>query len=143
MSAATRRGRWSSARAHYVLANDGPFQAWLADPTHRVTDIPSEAELQEVLGRLYPAGWPFVPQSVTNYQARAVLMSQPGSAAGRSLFDDVNAALQALGGTAWQAWEYANDITRDGELVAQIGTQLGLNSAQLDALFVSASQISA
>ena len=96
-----------------------------------------------MLGRLYPAGWPFVPQSVTNYQARAVLMSQPGSAAGRSLFEDVNAALQALGGTAWQAWEYANDITRTGELVSQIGTQLGLNSAQLDALFVSASQISA
>lgn len=83
------------------------------------------------------------PASVTNSQARAVLLQMPGSTAGRSLFQDVDDALKARGGAAWQAWEFANEFTRDGALVGQMGAAFGMSAAQLDALFVAAAGVSA
>lgn len=87
----------------------------------------------------------FVPPSVTNFQARAVLlqMPSPSGTPGRTLFEDVDAALHAAGGVGLQAWEYANDVTRSGPLVASLGSQLGLTPAQLDQLFIAANGISA
>ena len=84
-----------------------------------------------------------VPAVVTNYQARAILMGMPGSAEGRTLFDDIDDALRAAGGTAWQAWEYANEIKRDSALVQQVAAQFGLTSEQLDDLFRQAAEIEA
>ena len=43
-------------------------------------------------------GKPHVPNEVSNLQARAVLMQMPGSAEGRTLFDDVDDTLRAQGG---------------------------------------------
>ena len=84
-----------------------------------------------------------VPASVTNFQARAVLLQMPGSAAGRSLFEDVDDALRGMGGAAWQAWEFANEFTRHGALVGQMGANFGMTAAQLDALFTAAAKVSA
>ena len=39
-------------------------------------------------------------------------------------------------------WEYAGTVHRDHGLVSQIGPALGLTSAQIDALFVAASNCS-
>ena len=91
-----------------------------------------------------PAAQP-VPPSITNFQARAVLMQMPSPTgqAGRTLFQDVDDALRAEGGVAWQAWEYANDVTRDGPLVNSLGARLGMTPAQLDQLFITGSGISA
>ena len=78
-----------------------------------------------------------MPRVVTNFQARAALMQA-------DLFETVNAAV--MGGTdalAKQAWEYANEITRDGVLVNSLGTGLGLTSQQLDDLFRTAAAIEA
>lgn len=83
-----------------------------------------------------PQAVPVVPSTVTNFQARAALM-------GAGLFDAVDAAVKAAGGVALQAWEYANEFEREGVLVAGITVQLGITSAQLDALFVAASEIAA
>ncbi len=83
-----------------------------------------------------------VPREVTNFQARALLKSMPGSADGRSLFDDVNDALEAMGGVPWQAWEYTTVFPRDSQLIAAIGSQLGLTDAQLDQMFAEAAAIS-
>lgn len=79
-----------------------------------------------------------VPQEVTNFQARAALL-----AAG--LFETVNAAVLAQGPTsaAYQAWEYANHLTRNGALVNSMGAALGLTAQQLDELFIAAAQIEA
>ena len=102
-----------------------------------------------VFDGMAPAGWiaPIpprqVPDSVTNFQARAILLRMPGSAAGRSLFNDVDDALKALGGEAFQAWEFGNDFMRDGLLVSQMGVQFGMSPAQIDALFIAASSVSA
>lgn len=86
---------------------------------------------------------PEVPVQVSLFQARAVLMSVPGSAPGRTLFDDVDAAMQAQGGVALQAWEYASVVLRNGALVAALGAQLGLSAVEMDALFIQAAQITA
>ena len=84
---------------------------------------------------------PAVPASITNFQARAVLLQMPGSAAGRTLFQDVDDALRNMGGAAWQAWEFANEFTRHGALVGQMGARFGMSDAQLDGLFIAASPI--
>lgn len=88
---------------------------------------------------------PPVPVSITNFQARAVLlaMASPTGIAERTLFQDIDDTLRAEGGVGWQAWEYANEITRDGELVNSLGQRLGMSPAQLDQLFIAAGSISA
>lgn len=88
---------------------------------------------------------PPVPPAITNFQARAVLlaMASPTGVEGRTLFQDIDDTLRGEGGVAWQAWEYANEITRDGELVSSLGQRLGMSPAQLDQLFIAAGSISA
>lgn len=83
-----------------------------------------------------------IPKEVTNFQARALLMNMPSSAEGRTLFEDVNDALQAMGGVEWQAWEYTTIFPRDSALIAAIGAQINLTEAQIDEMFVAAAAIS-
>jgi hypothetical protein len=85
---------------------------------------------------------PPVPREVTNFQTRALLMGMPGSAAGRTLFQDVDDALRALGGVPWQAWEYTTTIPRQSALVAALAAQFDLTEAALDDMFRAAAQIS-
>jgi hypothetical protein len=96
--------------------------------------------------RVDPAPVPYVPLSVTNAQARAILLSTPAPGGG-SLFDVVDAALRAdtsLEGRIGLAfWEYANQIDRNGALVTRLGAVLGLTSAQIDAMFIQASGLAA
>ena len=86
-----------------------------------------------------------VPASVTNFQARAVLMGQPSPSggAGRTMFQDVDDAIRAIGGVSVQAWEHAYEVDRSGPLVKLMIVKLGMTSAQADALFVTASTITA
>lgn len=92
----------------------------------------------EELAAIAAASSPPVPASVTNFQARAALL-----AAG--LFGQVDAAIKAQpqDSPAYQAWEYANDVTRNGTLVNSMAETLGLTSAQLDDLFRQAATIEA
>ena len=85
---------------------------------------------------------PAVPSQITNFQARALLMQMPGSAEGRTLFQDVDETLQQLGGVAYQAWEYTTIFPRDSELIATMAAQFNLTNAQLDEMFIAAAQIS-
>jgi hypothetical protein len=97
----------------------------------------------EEIAALPPPPPPVVPREVTNFQARALLMNMPGSAAGRSLFQDVDDTLRAVGGVEWQAWEYTTIFPRNSQLIATLGAQLGLTDAQLDQMFIAAAAISA
>lgn len=92
-----------------------------------------------------PPPVPPVPASITNFQVRAVLMGMPSPTgiAGRTLFQDIDDTLRAEGGLAWSAWEYANEVTRGGELVNSLGARLGLSPAQLDQMFTMGAEISA
>ncbi len=79
-----------------------------------------------------PAAGP--PRSVTPRQLRIALHR-----AGR-----LQAAQAALDGASAEtriAWAYAESIRRDGPLVAQLVSALGLSGADLDALFTSAGAI--
>jgi len=71
------------------------------------------------------------PLTVTPRQARLALNQQ-------GLLSQVNAAVAAAGGPTQITWEYASQITRTDPLIAAIGAQLGLNDAQIDALFALA-----
>lgn len=84
------------------------------------------------------AAKPPVPAAVTNFQARAALLTA-------GLFEKVDGALMALPArsTARQAWEYANELTRNGTLVNSMAETLGFTAAQLDDLFRDAATIEA
>jgi hypothetical protein len=96
----------------------------------------------EEIAAIPQAAPPPVPREVTNFQARALLKNMPGSAEGRSLFDDVDDALRAMGGIPWQAWEYTTTFPRHSALIAAIAAQLSLSDEQIDQMFIAASAIS-
>lgn len=89
----------------------------------------------------------YVPPTITNYQARAQLHAMatvtPSAPVGRTLLDDVNNVIAAQGGLAGQAWEYANDLSRQSPLVLSLASSLGLTTTQMDQFFIAASAISA
>ena len=101
-----------------------------------VTDLTPEE-----IAALPPPAPPPVPQEVTNFQARALLMNMPGSAEGRTLFQDVDDALRVLGGVPLQAWEYGTVFPRQSELISTMAAQFNLTDEQLDQMFIAAAQI--
>ena len=81
---------------------------------------------------------PAVPAEVTMRQARLAL-----HAAG--LLSSVEAAIDALPDPPRSAarieWDHSQTVQRNRGIVQQLGTALGMSSAQLDALFVAAAAI--
>lgn len=76
------------------------------------------------------------PASVTSAQAKIQLRRA-------GLRDKVDAAVQAAGGEVLDWFTDARTWERNNPYVAQIGTSLNLKAADIDALFVAASQIAA
>lgn len=61
---------------------------------------------------------------------------------GKTLFDDIDAYCKAQGGVTAMAWDWANEFTRDGAMVEQIlKGNVNLTDAQIDQLFIAASQV--
>ena len=81
---------------------------------------------------------PSIPQSVTRFQALAIL------AAGGYL-DTVRTYIATLDQNNVQrlAWENAADWERSSPTLNALATMLGLSNAQVDDLFIAASQVSA
>lgn len=71
---------------------------------------------------------------VTPRQARLALLN-----AGK--LDAVNAAVVAAGAETQVWWDYSTEIHRDHPLIAALGAQLGMSSADLDQLFAVASRL--
>ena len=116
---------WSSAAA-----------AWVTDKPRDYTRIASEAALREVLSRAgYPERAPgYVPATVPLWKAREQIRRA-------GLFPTVDAAIQAFGGAPLSAWEYAQEMRRDSDLMDQFALILKLSDAQIDALFIAADKI--
>jgi hypothetical protein len=78
------------------------------------------------------------PKEVTMRQARLALL-QAG------LLDKVTAAIAGMPSPQKQAaeieWEYSNPLKRSQPLVTQLGAALGMDTSQLDALFLTASTL--
>lgn len=83
-----------------------------------------------------PAPVATVPYTVTPFQAKAAIY-----AAG--LLPAVEAAIAAAPKVAQLAWSDATEFTRDSPTIAALSAQLGLTSAQVDALFIAAAAIEA
>jgi hypothetical protein len=82
-----------------------------------------------------------VPQSVTIGQATIALYLTPSPVnSGKTLLDDVNAAVAAAGGTIALWWAKAQTIQRQSNSVATLAEALNLSSAELDTLFTLAAQ---
>lgn len=75
-----------------------------------------------------------IPFSVTPFQAKAAIL-QAG------LLPAVEAALAAASPIAQLAWSDATEFTRDSPTIAALAAQLGLTDAQVDDLFIAASQV--
>lgn len=80
----------------------------------------------------------FVPQSVTRFQAKAALLNA-------GYLDQVEALMSADNTPAMYklAWVEALNFERGAQTVAAMQAALGLTDAQIDALFIAASKISA
>lgn len=79
-----------------------------------------------------------VPQQVTLRQARLALL-------GAGKLQGVDAAIDALPSPQREAarieWDYARDVERGSPVVAMMAGALGLGDAELDALFIAASNL--
>lgn len=81
-----------------------------------------------------------VPSTVTNYQARTILIQ-------RGLIAEVDAAIRGADQTvqanqiALAAWDYANTFNRTDPLISAMAQVLSLSSADVDALFIAAAAV--
>jgi len=75
--------------------------------------------------------------SVTPYQARVALLQADLLSTVEALMANPNTPQAAK-----IAWEYATVFQRDSAFIATLGPALGLSEQDIDALFISASQIS-
>jgi hypothetical protein len=86
----------------------------------------------------WQAANPVVPKSVSMRQARLALLQS-------GLLANVDAAINSLSSPqkeyAQIEWEYSQEVQRDKELVALLAPALGLDDAELDALFVLAATL--
>lgn len=81
---------------------------------------------------------PKVPEEVTMRQARLVLL-QAGKL---TIVETTIAAMQGAQGEAAKIeWQYSNTLKRSQPLVTSVGALLGLNSNQVDNLFITASTL--
>ena len=95
-------------------------------------------ELAEIEARAAAANQPTVPQEVSMRQARLALL-------GRGVLGQVDAAIDALPSPDSEAarieWDYSSVVARNSPLVTMMGAALGLESAALDELFITAARL--
>jgi hypothetical protein len=131
----------------YIKQLDGAYAAYDESSSAFValSALPSDrkpvflaASSAEVTAYLSAQAEAAKPKEVTMRQARLALL-QAG------LLDGVIAAIAGMPSPQKQAaeieWEYSNSLKRSQPLVSQLGAALGLNTAQLDALFLTASTL--
>lgn len=123
-----QRWAWSPNGPMQLVSARPAFEHELAPGEHWADEDPSGKIWDGTVLRWYTEAELAMKTSCTARQARLAL-----HAAG--LLANVEAAIAAAGGATAIEWEYASTIERASPLVSAIAAQLGLTSAQLDALF--------
>jgi hypothetical protein len=123
---------WSSAARAYVPADDATLTAWRA--AGGAPTVVNDAA--DIRAALTAAGFAdrapgYVPAIVEMWQARAALRAFGKLTAATT-------AVNAIGGSVRDAWEYGNTVRRDAPVIAAMGQALEISSTEMDALFVSA-----
>lgn len=126
-----------------AVMDNPPQSTSYPDPSIPQAYVISNGQVQVTRTWITPTPQIFVPRSVTNAQARAVLMQTPSPAnAGKTLFDDIDAYCIAQGGVINMAWNWVNDFTRNGAMVELVlKGQFGQTDDQIDALFIAAAAV--
>lgn len=81
-----------------------------------------------------PPPGPIIPQVVSMRQARLALLAV-------DLLDDVEAVVAAAGRAAQIEWEYATEVRRNHPLLAAVQAAKGMSDADIDQLFIAASEL--
>ena len=114
-----------------ILADDG---FTLPGKTLIASDAAAPGDTWDGTTFTTPAPVVPVPESVTPRQARLALLNA-------DLLDAVEAAIAAGSRADQITWEFAVDVRRDYPMIANLGTALGLTSAQIDDLFRTAATL--
>jgi hypothetical protein len=126
------------------VALQAAVDAQKAAETARDAALAQVDALNARIAELQPPAVNGVPQEVTMRQAQLALLATK-LADGSSLLDHVDAAIAAMTGDAGRAaqitWGKSADVLRTNPLIAQLQGALGLDDAQIDALFVAASKL--
>lgn len=93
-----------------------------------------QANQREVMEAAAAAALALGPQQVTPYQARVAINNA-------GLRASVEAAVAAADQNVKDAWEYATVIERQSPFIIAMGAALGLSEAQINGLFLEASQV--
>lgn len=118
--------------AEVSIGDPSDPRSWRAVAPPEAT--PQQAENAQSLLQTLDANAARVPASVKMWQAKAALASI-------GKLDAANSAVASVGGSVALAWEYAPDISRHSSAVAAVGAAIGLSTAGMDALFISAAKI--
>lgn len=129
----------------YYVSQDGKYvgaYVGAAVTPPEVIEVPLAPESADQIWNFETNQWgaiPIkVPNAVTMRQARLVLLSV-------GILDAVENALATMEGEHAAAarieWNHSSEVHRDKPFVQLLAAQLGLNSEQLDQLFITASQI--
>ena len=95
-----------------------------------------EAIIADIESKIVPPGpvVPVVPTVVSMRQARLALH-------GAGLLDDVEAAVALADKAVQIEWEFSSELRRDWPTLVGLATALSLTDAQIDDLFIAASQL--
>jgi hypothetical protein len=121
----------ASHQANYIQVSDAEYFEW---NKYQANTARNGLELAPVVVPVTP-----IPFSVTRRQARQALLLA-------GLLDSVDTAIAAITDATQRKlaqieWEDSQDFERNRPLLVSLSAALGLNSAQLDQLFITAATL--
>lgn len=111
--------------------------AWVVKDGEQWRELTEQesADVQVEYDRMYKES--IVPKHISMRQARLALLSV-------GMLGEVETAIAGMASPereqAQIEWQYASEVFRDNPLIIGIATQLGMNSDQIDQLFIDASK---
>lgn len=112
--------------------------AWVVKDGEQWRELTAQesADVQVEYDRMYKES--IVPKHISTRQARLALLSV-------GMLGEVETAIAGMASPereqAQIEWQYASEVFRDNPLIIGMATQLGMNSDQIDQLFIDASKL--